>query len=189
LRIVPLLPFHNDLQFSVFCLGGQALRLDVYSGYRSPEPASSSKAIFKKRLLSCEGSNSSLTAGRDPKEQTYAQYKAHSLALHHGKNVRRDFGTHLTMMPRSSSAWRWLSLRCGGMCGFRWRSFASRTLPMLQATWCGHPWCRWKLRTTCEGVSARGQTRSSLQHRTNWRVRIGCDGLVVRDRASHGSPS
>ena len=58
-----------------FMPDGKGVRMDVYADYPSPAPTRMARVITDGRILPCESKDSCLTAGGDPKEQTYAWYK------------------------------------------------------------------------------------------------------------------
>ena len=64
----------------IFVPDGQNLRMDVYSDYPQPAPTRMARVIAG-RVLPCESKDSCLTAGGDPKEQTYEWYQIDSLML------------------------------------------------------------------------------------------------------------
>jgi hypothetical protein len=63
-----------------FVPDGQNVRMDVYAEYPQPSPTRMARVITG-RILPCESTDSCLTAGGDPKEQTYAWYEIDSHML------------------------------------------------------------------------------------------------------------
>lgn len=64
----------------IFVADGASVRMDVYSIYPQAAPNRMARVITGK-VLPCESKDSCLTAGGDPKEQTYAWYKIDSHLL------------------------------------------------------------------------------------------------------------
>jgi hypothetical protein len=64
----------------VFVADGASVRMDVYTTYPQPAPTRMARVVIGK-ILPCESKESCLTAGGDPKEQTYAWYKIDSHLL------------------------------------------------------------------------------------------------------------
>lgn len=65
----------------IFLPDGKGLRMDVYSSYPQPAPSRMARVITDGTVLPCESKDSCLTAGGDPKEQTYAFYQMDSHML------------------------------------------------------------------------------------------------------------
>jgi len=64
----------------IFVPDGKNIRMDVYTTYPQPAPNRMARVIPDK-VLTCESKESCLTAGGDPKEQTYAWYMMDSHLL------------------------------------------------------------------------------------------------------------
>ena len=58
-----------------FVPDGKGVRMDVYASYPQPEPTRVARVVTGGKVLPCESKDSCLTAGGDPKEQTFAWYK------------------------------------------------------------------------------------------------------------------
>ena len=58
-----------------FVPDGKGVRMDVYADYPQPAPTRMARVVTGGVVLPCESKDSCLTAGGDPKEQTYAWYK------------------------------------------------------------------------------------------------------------------
>ena len=64
----------------VFVPDGKSVRMEVYSTYPQPSPNRITRVITDE-VLRCESNESCLTAGGDPKEQTYAWHMIDSHML------------------------------------------------------------------------------------------------------------
>lgn len=58
-----------------FVPDGKGVRMDVYAEDAQPSPTRMARVVTGGVVLPCESKDSCLTAGGDPKEQTYAWYK------------------------------------------------------------------------------------------------------------------
>ena len=62
----------------IFAGDEKGVRMDVYAEFPLPAPTRTARVITDGTVLPCESKDSCLTAGGDPKEQTYAWYKIDS---------------------------------------------------------------------------------------------------------------
>lgn len=65
----------------IFVRDEKGVQMDVYSIYPQAAPTRTARVITDGSVLPCESKDSCLTAGGDPKEQTYAWYKIDSHML------------------------------------------------------------------------------------------------------------